>query len=110
MKSILCKECKSDNIQNVGGIHDPQYECVECGGTDIFEMEDAEDPSNSVCNEKEIKLKYYNIKVNLTEQDLYQLQSGEDFNWNWPTKENENVIIKMHLIKAEEDFGDEEEE
>ena len=55
-------------------------------------------------------MKYYNIKVNLTEQDLYQLQSGEDFNWNWPTKENENVIIKMHLIKAEEDFGDEEEE
>ena len=60
--------------------------------------------------EKKQKIKYYNIKVNVSDEDLHQLQNGEYFNWNWATEEDENVIIKLHLFKAEEDFGDEEEE
>ena len=60
--------------------------------------------------EKKQKIKYYNIEVNVSDEDLYQLQNGEYFNWNWTTEEDENVIIKLHLFKAEEDFGDEEEE
>ena len=49
------------------------------------------------------KPKYYNIKVNLTEQDLFELQSGKEFNWNWNTEEDDNVIIKLNLIPKEED-------
>ena len=48
------------------------------------------------------KQKYYNIKVNLTEQDLFELQSGKEFNWNWNTEEDDNVIIKIHLFQGEE--------
>ena len=54
--------------------------------------------------------KAYRIKVNLTEEDLYRLQRGEDFHWSWNTEEDENVIINIHLFQAEEDFGDDEEE
>ena len=49
----------------------------------------------------------YSIKVNLTEQDLYQLQSGElYFDWNFPAEENKDVIINVILTTGE----DEEEE
>ena len=48
------------------------------------------------------KPKYYNIKVNLTEQDLFELQSGKEFNWNWNTEEDDNVIVKIHLFQGEE--------
>ena len=48
------------------------------------------------------KVKYYNIKVNLSEQDLFELQSGKEFNWNWNTEEDDNVIIKLNLFQGEE--------
>ena len=53
--------------------------------------------------------KMYSIRVNLTEQDLYQLQNGEAFDWNWPTEEDDDILINIHLFHAEEDFDDEEE-
>ena len=46
--------------------------------------------------------KYYNIKVNLSEEDLFELQSGKEFNWNWNTEEDDNVIVKIHLFQGEE--------
>ena len=48
------------------------------------------------------KIKYYNIKVNLSEQDLFELQGGEEFNWNWNTEEDDNVVIKINLFNGEE--------
>ena len=49
----------------------------------------------------------YSIKVNLTEQDLYQLQSGElYFDWSFPTEEDKDVIINVKVTTGE----DEEEE
>jgi len=46
----------------------------------------------------------YSIKVNLTEQDLYQLQSGElYFDWSFPTEEDKDVIINVMLTKGEEE-------
>ena len=48
-------------------------------------------------------MKYYNIKVNLTEQDLWQLESGDFyFNWTFDSEEDENVKIKIHLFKEED--------
>ena len=36
----------------------------------------------------------YSIKVNLSEQDLYQLQSGEFyFDWSFQTEEDKDVKI-----------------
>ena len=52
-------------------------------------------------------MKEYSIIVNLTEQDLYQLQSGElYFDWSFPTEEDKDVIINVILTTGE----DEEEE
>ena len=49
------------------------------------------------------EIKYYNIKVNLSEEDLFELQSGKEFNWNWNTEEDDNVIIKLNLFQGEEE-------
>ena len=49
------------------------------------------------------EIKYYNIKVNLSEEDLFELQSCKEFNWNWNTKEDDNVIIKLNLFQGEEE-------
>ena len=49
----------------------------------------------------------YSIKVNLTEQDLYQLQGGDlYFDWSFPTEEDKDVIVKVKITTGE----DEEEE
>ena len=48
-------------------------------------------------------MKEYSIDVNLSEEDLYDLQRDRSFKWNWNTKEDENVVIKIHLFKGEED-------
>jgi len=47
--------------------------------------------------------KYYNIAVNLTDEDLHELQQGKEFNWNWNTEEDENVIIKIRLFNGDDD-------
>ena len=53
------------------------------------------------------KDKKYSIKVNLTEQDLYQLQGGDlYFDWSFPTEEDKDVIVKVMITTGE----DEEEE
>ena len=45
----------------------------------------------------------YSIKVNLTEQDLYQLQGGElYFDWSFPTEEDIDIIINVRLTTGEE--------
>ena len=46
------------------------------------------------------EIKYYNIKVNLSEEDLFELQNGKEFNWNWNTEEDDNVIIKLNLFQS----------
>ena len=46
--------------------------------------------------------KYYNIKVNLSEEDLSDLQRNRELNWDWNTEEDDNVIIKIHLFQGEE--------
>jgi len=47
-------------------------------------------------------MKYYNIKVNLTEQDLYQLQGGDlYFDWTFVTEEDENISINVNLFKED---------
>ena len=49
----------------------------------------------------------YSIKVNLTEQDLYQLQGGDlYFDWSFPTEEDKDVIVKVMITTGE---GEEEE-
>ena len=49
----------------------------------------------------------YSIKVNLTEQDLYQLQVGDlYFDWSFPTEEDKDVIVNVMITTGE----DEEEE
>ena len=45
----------------------------------------------------------YSIKVNLSEQDIYDLQNGKEFNWNWNTEEDDNVVIKINLFQGEEE-------
>ena len=46
---------------------------------------------------------YYSIKVNLSEEDIYDLQRGREFNWNWNAEEDDNVIIKINLFQGEEE-------
>ena len=57
--------------------------------------------AKEVFSEKEPN--YYNIKIHLTESDLQDLQADRSFHWNFPTDENEDVIIKVNLIKGEGD-------
>tara|TARA_R100001463_G_scaffold6332_6_gene20894 strand:+ start:3894 stop:4130 length:237 start_codon:yes stop_codon:yes gene_type:complete len=52
-------------------------------------------------------MKEYSIKVNLSEEDIYDLQRGREFNWNFPTEEDDNVIIKINLFQGE-DIDEEE--
>ena len=52
------------------------------------------------------KMKEYSIDVNLTEEDLYDLQRDRSFKWNWTTNEDEKVVIKIHLFKGEEEWED----
>lgn len=51
-------------------------------------------------------MKYYNISVNLSEEDLDQLQynkhGGFYFDWTFPT-EDKNVSVKIKLFKEEEE-------
>ena len=52
---------------------------------------------------RKIKMKYYNIKVNLTEQDLCQLESGNFyFNWTFDSEEDENIKINVVLTTGED--------
>ena len=52
-------------------------------------------------------MRYYNIKVNISEQDMYDLQRGRSFEWNWPTEEDDNVTIILNLLQGE-DIDEEE--
>ena len=52
-------------------------------------------------------MKYYNIKVNISEQDMYDLQRGRSLEWNWPTEEDDNVTIILNLLQGE-DIDEEE--
>ncbi len=40
-------------------------------------------------------MKEYSIVVNLTENDLRDLQAKESFDWCFPTLENDNVLIHV---------------
>ena len=52
---------------------------------------------------KEKEMKEYSIIVNLTEEDLSQLQSGElYFDWSFPTEEDKDIIINVRLTTGEE--------
>ena len=52
---------------------------------------------------RKIKMKYYNIKVNLTEQDLCRLKSGNFyFNWTFDSEEDENIKINVVLTTGED--------
>ena len=50
------------------------------------------------------KMKYHNIKVSLTEEDLYMLdRGGKIFNWTYLTEEDEvKVNIKLKKCDTEE--------
>ena len=54
-------------------------------------------------------MKEYSIDVNLTEEDLSDLQRDRQFKWHWTTNEDEKVIIKIHLFKGEEEWEEEDE-
>ena len=58
-----------------------------------------------------MKLKdHYSIKVNLTEQDLCQLQGGElYFDWSFPTNEDKDVIVNVMLTTGEDDEEEKDE-
>ena len=51
-----------------------------------------------------MKLKdHYSIRVNLTEQDLHQLQGGElYFDWSFPTEEDKDVIVKVMITTGDD--------
>ena len=53
-------------------------------------------------------MKEYSIDVNLTEEDLSDLQRDRSFKWNWTTNEDEKVVIKIHLFKGEEEWEEED--
>ena len=45
----------------------------------------------------------YSCDVNLTDEDLYDLQNGRVFEWNWNTNEDENVTIKLKLFNGDDE-------
>ena len=53
-------------------------------------------------------MKEYSIDVNLSEEDISDLQTGKEFNWNWPTNEDGKVVIKIHLFNGEAEWGEED--
>ena len=42
-------------------------------------------------------MKKYSISVDITENDLRELLSGNNFEWTFTTKEDEKVSIDVHL-------------
>ena len=42
-------------------------------------------------------MKKYSISVDITENDLRDLLSGDTFEWTFTTKEDDNVSIDVHL-------------
>ncbi len=54
-------------------------------------------------------MKEYSIDVNLSEEDISDLQTGKEFNWSWPTNEDGKVFIKIHLFNSEEEWREEDE-
>ena len=53
-------------------------------------------------------MKYFSIDVNLSEEDMYDLQRGREFNCNWTSNEDKKVVIKIHLFNGEEEWEEEE--
>ena len=51
-------------------------------------------------------MKKYSIDVNITEDELYDLESGKEFIWRYKSNEDQNVQINVRLIQAEEDLGE----
>ena len=47
-------------------------------------------------------MKYFSIDVNLSEEDISDLQRGREFNWNWTSNEDKKVVIKIHLFNGED--------
>ena len=45
----------------------------------------------------------YSCDVNLTDEDLYELQNGKVFEWSWTPNEDEDVIIKLKLFNGDDD-------
>ena len=46
------------------------------------------------------------LKINLSEDDLYELLHGETFDWTFKTDKGEDIDI--HLYKGEEEIEEEE--
>ena len=46
-------------------------------------------------------MKEYSIDVNLSEEDISDLDRGKKFNWSLPTNEDGKVFIKINLFKEE---------
>ena len=51
-------------------------------------------------------MKKYSIDVNITEDELYDLENAKEFIWRYKYNEDENVQINVRLIQEEEDLGE----
>ena len=51
-------------------------------------------------------MKKYSIDVNITEDELYDLENAKEFIWRYKSNEDENVQINVRLIQEEEDLGE----
>ena len=52
-------------------------------------------------------MKEYSIIVNLTEQDLSQLQGGQlYFDWSFPALETDNVLINVKVTSGKDEEED----
>tara|TARA_Y100001963_G_scaffold88552_1_gene122357 strand:+ start:635 stop:790 length:156 start_codon:yes stop_codon:yes gene_type:complete len=51
-------------------------------------------------------MKKYSIDVNITEDELYDLENGKEFIWRYKSNEDENVQINVRLIQEEDDLGE----
>ena len=47
-------------------------------------------------------MKKYSISVDVTENDLRELLSGNTFEWTFTTKEDKNVIINVNLFNPDD--------
>jgi hypothetical protein len=53
--------------------------------------------------QEQSKTTHYDISIPLSERDLQGLMDGEEFNWNFITEKDKNIIINTHLHNKEED-------
>lgn len=70
----------------------------DCAGRDTKEAKELDEAWKKLNEKPELT-----IRVNVSEEDLQDLQNFEEFNWRFPTQEDPEQSVNVELFQGEED-------